>query len=310
MYNADSYFKMGSSHKVCEDFALHGSFESSSGDPVYYGIVSDGCSSSMIENGIRLPVNVDTGARLWCLVAEQAIKETIYTFGSTDFLFSLKTTILRKMNILVCNLDIPLPALDCTLLIAIVYKNNFFYAVWGDGIVIGRYDKFVGVSVIEYESGAPYYLSYELDRKRSLQYFEQFGDYKQKVKSYAFKINEESSFEELTREENDLYPHASFFDNIKIRKEDCPKGYISVISDGAMSFRQKIEGQYERKVLSLEDLLPHLAYFKGVRGNFLGRSMNLLDRWMKKEHIDHYDDLSIATVAQLPPPKDNKNATK
>ena len=48
MITAHSHYQIGSSHKFCEDFALHG-FNEEGG----YAIVCDGCSSSGFLNGIR-----------------------------------------------------------------------------------------------------------------------------------------------------------------------------------------------------------------------------------------------------------------
>lgn len=306
MFNVGSHFEIGSSHKVCEDFAIHGSFETPSKEILYYGIVTDGCSSSMVQGGVRLPINTDTGARLLALIAKQAIREIIPTLKELDaYLYNaLKISILKKMDILLRQLELPIPAMDCTLLINLVYEGRSFFVVWGDGVFVshggGTGDTSV-IELIEFESGAPYYLSYHLDKERNELYFEKFGD-KKKIKRQLIFGSKEGMKEYITEVEYDaaVYVVSSFPSSFLAR--------FSIISDGASSFQQKSEGQNEKRILPPEEVVPQLVAFKGVRGDFLGRMMNITHRWMKKKTIDHYDDLAIATIAELPKPKGENDA--
>jgi hypothetical protein len=56
---ADSYFEIGSTHQVCQDYAL-----AYASDDFAYAIMSDGCTSSL---------NTDIGARLVSVIARDAI---------------------------------------------------------------------------------------------------------------------------------------------------------------------------------------------------------------------------------------------
>lgn len=308
MFNVDSHFEIGSSHKVCEDFAIHGSFETPGGEILYYGIVTDGCSSSMMQGGIRLPINVDTGARLLALIAKQAIREIIPTLREMDESLSeaLRISILRKMDILLRQLELPIAAMDCTLLINMIYKGRYFAVVFGDGVCVFKDENLIIIDVVEFDSGAPYYLSYSLDKDRNELYKEKFGDQQKRIKRII--IQKQEGIEEVGKSEIvEDFDKISTFMNWTSFKNGDPVA-LSIISDGALSFQQKGEGQYDKRILTSEEIIPKLVALKGTKMDFLGRVMNITHRWMKREKIDHYDDLAIATIAQNPPPKDRENA--
>jgi len=307
MFNVDSHFEIGSSHKVCEDFAIHGSFESPSGEILYYGIVADGCSSSMTQNGVRLPINVDTGARLLALIAKQAIKEIVPTLKEIDenLHHALRNSILQKMDILLRQLGLPIPAIDCTLLINLVYGDQCLWVVWGDGIIVNNGSKNTIIEIVEFESGAPYYLSYALDKKRNELYAQKFGGQKKIVRRII--IGEKDGIvvhENKYKYDEPFFAICSFSGGIE-------NGALkfSIISDGAQSFQQVIEGQYEKRILPPEEALQKLINPKSMKGNFIGRVMNGLHRWEKKEGIDHYDDLAIASIVEIPISKGEEDAS-
>ena len=58
--NTGSFFTIGSTHLVCEDYALHGKD---------YVILSDGCS-----NGGGPRIHTDWGSRILCKAAEEHIQ--------------------------------------------------------------------------------------------------------------------------------------------------------------------------------------------------------------------------------------------
>jgi len=67
--NADSYFEIGSTHLVCQDYALSGLYKD-----MCYGIVSDGCSSAE---------NSEIGAQILCHGARySSLKDMI---NATEF---------------------------------------------------------------------------------------------------------------------------------------------------------------------------------------------------------------------------------
>jgi hypothetical protein len=96
----DSYFEIGNTHEVCQDYALSGKLN----DNLYYAIITDGCSQSHKECG-----EVDLGARVVAYAARDALfqyfnKETelIDNRGNGSHFASMRGTIyqdvLRKIR--------------------------------------------------------------------------------------------------------------------------------------------------------------------------------------------------------------------
>ena len=273
---------------------------------MHYGIVSDGCSSSMNEGGIRNPINVDIGARLLCLAAKQAIREALPTLKTLDagLYTSLQSSILNKMDIQLRQMGLPIPAIDCTLLINIVYEGHGFTAIFGDGVFFRECDDYAEIFIIEYESGAPYYLSYKLDKERDLLYKDKFGEGKKIIKRIVINKKErgaESEEQETSSEYNSCLYYTT---NIAV----FPNFRSSIISDGVLTYQTpESKGCSKLKVdIPVRTVVGKLTDIKGPNGNFLGRVMNLVHRWEDREEIDHYDDMSIASIIKLPK-KDETN---
>ena len=313
VFNSDSHFEIGSSHKVCEDFAIHGSMEDPNGDILHYGIVSDGCSSSMVQNGIRLPINVDTGARLLAIIAKQAIKESLMTLKVLDENLNnaLRHHILSKMDIIARQIGLPIQAMDCTLLISIVYKNRYFSTVWGDGVVVYDTNIFIFIKIIEFESRAPFYLSYSLDDERKDLYKEKFGKQNKIVTTlkldHGFTLTGKPEIETIPYYESVMQCEEEVMQCHEFPGNNCLIKSLSVISDGVQTYQKKREGKHEKYKIPVEQIIPKFVEINGTKGNFLRRIMNLVKQWEKKKEIDHYDDFSIATIVRIQTPKDQVN---
>ena len=295
-FNTDSHYEIGCSHKVCEDFAIHGSFEAPNGSILHYGIVSDGCSSSMNEGGVRNPINVDIGARLLCLVAKQVIRESLPTLKVLDvgLYTSLRCSIMSKIDIQLRQLNLPIPVVDCTLLVNVVYENKGFTAIFGDGVFVRECDSYIEIFIIGYESGAPYYMAYHLDGERDLRYKKKFGDGKKTIKRIIFNKNE-GTFEE---QNSSMEYNSCLFYITDI--DVFPNLRSSIISDGVLTYQMKNSKGCEKLDIPPRVIIPKLTNVNGVNGNFLGRIMNLVHRWERNEEVAHYDDMSISSIIQLP----------
>jgi len=151
MYNTDSFFTIGSTHKVCEDYSSNGVING-----VYYAIVSDGCSSSK---------NTDIGARLLTLCATQVIRENGICFNVGNF----EELLLGKLRSSMLLLNLPSTVFDATLIVAMATESMGVVYSWGDGVI-----SIDGIHHdIQYSSNAPYYLSYKLDPNRDAAYEKQ-----------------------------------------------------------------------------------------------------------------------------------------
>ena len=150
-YHTDDYFRMGSSHHVCQDYSR--AFPNSV-------FVSDGCSSSR---------DTDFGSRIAVLCAAELLGD--------DDLLTTPQLIHRMKESLPSQLKPE--ALDATLLAAYIHPNGFVQVkVFGDGVVvIRRRDGSVLVIDIN-QKGAPAYPSYWGDEDRMKTYKDSgYGDY-------------------------------------------------------------------------------------------------------------------------------------
>ena len=152
----DSFFTIGKSHKVCEDYAI---FTPETFPIPLFGI-SDGCSSS---------VDTDIGSRI-------LLKSLISTYPNDTKLYVEECSVFwEKATKAVSILGLPLGCLDATLNFGYVTTLNKVEGVEvvtiGDGFVVAQ--KHTGEFVIidiEFSQNAPYYLSYEFDSDRKDQF--------------------------------------------------------------------------------------------------------------------------------------------
>lgn len=299
----DSHYTIGDSHKYCEDFALHGNEELFDGE-LAYAIVCDGCSSSMTRGGIRLAENVDIGARLMALAARQ----TLFHFAGEwldqyDEVFYVKNfevnqkrfsdIVLAKINSFKNACSLHPSVFDTTLLVAfyIKRKEKSFGGVFvfGDGAVLVENNKLLTFYNINFPTGAPYYLSYQLDYERNKLYNQQFGG----IKFFdSFSLNKET---ELTVEPTGVDKY-DFSSQIFIPL-DTDSLKVTLFSDGVCSFScNKEENSLERINCDPFEIARELSNYKINNGEFVKKSLNLWTRKAKKSNHSHYDDLAIASM--------------
>jgi hypothetical protein len=265
---ADAYFAIGRTHKVCQDYALAGTF----GTDKRFALVCDGCSSSP---------DTDFGARLLA----RAAAHNLATFGDQ---FDPKLAIWlaegHRQGI-----GLQSHALDATLLTVFELDNGLARVfVVGDGVVAarrrdtGKYDYWA----IRYPSGAPGYLTYLLDPGRQDIYLEQTGG-KRTVEvvwgSGAPGVKAEESWE----------THGPVW---TLDRDPAIYDIIAVMSDGAESFQRPVGTRLES--IPLPEMLDQVMAVQGLTGEFLTRRVNrFLTKFCVKEGWQHYDDFGIAALA-------------
>src|SRR5829696_1533345 len=152
--NADSAFQMGSTHAVCQDYAVAGACAATAdgaGVPCRpYVILSDGCSSSP---------DTDTGARLLVKAAERLLRES--GGPPADGLAGLHAEAARLALSWAELLGLRPQAVDATLLTAHLDGGELVVGCSGDGVVClqtagGALDAYV----VSYPAGYPVYPSY------------------------------------------------------------------------------------------------------------------------------------------------------
>lgn len=295
--NTDSHFEIGNTHHICQDYAFSGSYGKEG--QYSYAIVSDGCSAS----GKYQPV--DFGARLIAhSYAHQLrinngemfrIDDSLSRLDDLDKIIQIKymLNIMAKMSLGNCGYEVyglDQCVLDCTLLTLVSDGVKLFYSIFGDGTVVIRTEKRLHVIDIEFESGAPFYLSYLLDRDRMSRYVQEFGDQKSFNRT-TYNLEEDGCIQD------------NFFGTVGAGETEgqlfipCPYGdgkmvFAAVLSDGYKTyFNESL-----REMVGEDKALENLTLFKNFNGEFVKRRMISDRKKCRRESIVHQDDVSVAAI--------------
>lgn len=272
MINVDTFLEIGKTHDICQDYVISGI------DPFPYVIVSDGCSSSK---------DTDVGARILALSARNFIthpKDYFINYFNNetcngDFLDDMYS----KMGLCVINnaftianiMSLGIECLDATLIISFIIDNKVYTFLYGDGNVLIKNGSNIRYINVNFPSSAPFYLSYHLNPKRMIQYFDSFDDVK--TVSDMDLVGEKNLFLEEWKCES---PIAYKFD---ISESST---YL-VGSDGLNSFITN------GIVKDTRELIQPMLEFKNFNGKFIKKRFKRFILNMGKEGITHFDDISV-----------------
>lgn len=251
--NAGSFFTIGSTHVVCEDYALHGVTE----DP--YVILSDGCSNG----GVR--IDTDFGSRLLCKSAENHLSMLPYnSFGFKERVIS--TTVTQVQTYF--NMD--LACLTATLLLARKYDDFIYTMLIGDGYIGGkRRDGRWMLYEIEYEKGAPYYLKYSWNPKDKEAYFNRFGSIGT-LRTFSWRESGDIETSSMEFDLKDDHPEHFEFD-FKIDEYE----FVFIASDGLSRFYHQATTPDKSMIpIPITTVVPILYGFKGYQTSFVERQMH------------------------------------
>lgn len=264
--NTGSAFYIGKTHKVCEDYTCHGLA------PEPYILVSDGCSSSP---------KTDFGSRILVQVSSDLFEKN-KDFDIEEVL--LEAEELRRL------FNISQESLDATLLGAYVKGDEYHLLMCGDGVLVKtKHDGTMEVVLIEYPSGAPFYLSYNLNQTRKTGYIKHFTLEK---KISTWQIQPDGAIENLLERE--------YRDDNHYQETGSCKDYksISLMSDGVVSFYELLNtgtSKSENPIL-VHEVLKKLLDFKGFQGEFVERRVQKFRKECEKMNWYHADDISLATI--------------
>ena len=240
---------MGKTHKVCQDYAY---------SDASCLIISDGCSCSQ---------NSDIGARILALCAKivlQDYKERDYKqFGYT---------VITKARTIIDAMKLNKECLDATLIIAFPEEDYIRVFIYGDGFVINNLfslSENLELKRIIYTSGAPYYLSYWIDKERLKGYHREFNGplfIKDGISVVETNYDSETSFTYFT-----------------------PR--ITIASDGLASFFSPSMGVK----IAEPDVAISMTSFKTLKGEFLKRRVLKAVQNYAKRNIYHMDDIALAS---------------
>jgi Protein phosphatase 2C len=274
---ADSYFEIGSTHLVCQDYAVAGVFED-----MAYAIVADGCSSADFS---------EIGASMLCHIAKyqvQILKKTgVLEQCSPETLSKLLAgSIAQKANEIKNLYLISSGALQSTLLITLVYKDCVWVFAYGDGVIISKYKKHDGsttllIEELDYPTNAPCYLCLNKEAYRK-----EYPDSELVYTQHEF-FNNESRVKDEKRISSD----SLFYYVTNIHDMNRYLISISICSDGIKTFYDD-----SKKEINLGVIAQEFTNYASNNGVFVQRCMNFLKRKNFKNNIVHHDDISCATI--------------
>lgn len=275
----DSHFEIGASHDICQDYALTGTLPYYDGTvrEISYGIICDGCSSSK---------HVDLGARYLAMSTIDSLK----WFLNKSVIFPSYSELEHKILEEISNAPSILTdnnGLDSTLILFINQDNLSRVYFYGDGSLILNQKDTITIIKLEYTSNAPFYLSYLTKLDRALLYTNQFGgddcSYIVKTSVYDKSTLALTSTYEFIKNATSRY-------SVDVRL--LPDESLSIFSDGIDTF-------FGNTVLDeSEQLDTKLKYVKYPQSNgeYVLRNMKFNKKVLSKQGINHYDDLSVASL--------------
>lgn len=256
MLKQDTYFRMGQAHKVCEDYALHGT------QPFPWLIVCDGCSAS---------VDTDVGTRLLAWSTARHLQRcksppNYHAFGKA---------VIEMAHQHANQLGLNPSSLDATLLLAMQQDDCCRVLQYGDGhILLKDADGEVSLMSTEFKGNAPYYLSYWLTPENQQAYADSFPD------PYILELHNGVSGET----ENLPYDEPLLFE---FELADFP--LIGIASDGLSAFIH-VEQQ---KLVPAQQIAEVLMDFKNDHEDFVQRRINKSLIRLAQQGIVPLDDLSM-----------------
>lgn len=280
--NCDCAFCIGTTHDVCQDYALTGKNTVS---------ITDGCSSSVLS---------DFGSRVLSVTAMNKMIEltSLHDFDEKELI------LLARPSIKVLNL--PVECLDATLLCAAKKDDGVEAICYGDGVIaIKMEDGYIVVICVEYIDSYPFYINYLFDKTGRFLNWKNNHNNRDITLSV---INPDGEVKILSQDCN-KNPRVGY-DNgeigllrigeyrVMIDLFSPEIETIAIISDGIQSFYHTlITGYYSHnEKISYHDVLKELLNFKNYTGKFVQRRMNKFIKTCRKKEWSHSDDISIAAI--------------
>jgi len=284
--NCDCSFYIGTTHDICQDYALSGDRSVT---------VTDGCSGSILS---------DFGAKVLSITAMNKISEikTLHDFNENEVI--LLTRPAAKI------LNLPIECLDSTLLCAVKNEETAEAICYGDGVIaIKLTDGNTFVINIEYTDNYPFYINYlYAPSDRYLNWSNNHNN--RKVSFSIIKKNGEVDIisddcvRDCIRDPRLKYgkievgmlrilPWSVMVETFLPEAES-----IIIMSDGVQSFYRTIftETSKHNEKISYHDILKELLNFKNYVGRFVQRRMNKFLKTCIKNEWHHSDDISIAAI--------------
>lgn len=283
MQQVDSFFTKGVSHKVCEDYTMHGNID---GNP--YAILCDGCSGSK---------DTDFGARLLARSARESYrtlqhkKYFSHITEHKDRIGMMEDEIKRTLSSMITATHSELSVADATLLMAFTVADNMYVFARGDGSYAYRNRATGELTMVEIEfpTGAPFYFTYDLHPINQRLYHQQ-ANVDKVIRTCKYDINGNFIGKEIiTLPYNEI-----MYEVLDASKID----FVSLMSDGvsAIQYSGKYMGEKVAGATDVFNIIKQVVAYKNHNGEFVQRRMNRVMRNIEKHGLENFDDVSVATI--------------
>jgi len=273
--NADCAFTIGSTHSICQDYAVAvPGFTSNGIEAGPYVVISDGCSSSP---------DTDVGARLLTRATRQIFSVDVEV---AELHKESAQLALRWAELL----GLPTQSVDATLLTANLNRDDLIIGCSGDGVVVletreGRVD----VHAISSPSGYPFYPCYAHQPERLDELIARGRAYK-----------ELKHFRRVSAGEPLTLVNESTSDSLTevFRFKVSDHKYAALVSDGIYSFfsaKPSIDGK-RVEAIPMVEALNELWSFKNSHGAFVSRRVNKFKKDCRAKEWRHADDLAFGAL--------------
>lgn len=267
--NSDSAFYIGKTHQVCQDYSSHGI--SKTGMP--FAIISDGCSSSP---------DTDFGSRF-------LVKSCVNLFTNISGYYK-SDHVLVEAEERSHDMGLPANAIDATLLtVQKLDAEVYSISCAGDGVIAKiKKDGQIDITQIEYTSGAPFYLSYQLSPERTELFKEKFG-LKRVIKNYSIIDGKVVNLQTEEDEDGSIY-----FSEEKIRDYSV----LAIMSDGILSFMEMVKTDTSKVSTPIlpEKVIKEVLAFKNYNGVFVQRRLQRFRKYCEERNWFSTDDVSLGAI--------------
>lgn len=281
---SDFFFRMGSTHAVCQDYAVAGQ----SGN-VTYAMLADGCSGKHIPGEPGSPYT-DFGARFLVRCAQRYLGEMVA--GRFP-----ETAIVHDAQAITHQAHLPSVSLDATLLAVVAQPGGSALTFQtGDGVIAIRHrDGTRTYQSVEFGNNMPYYLSYLLHPTRRQSFFKpppEAGVSPEEAGKAFMTTGAKQPGGPWERTQWTFHINPTEPLTFTGRHEPHPTELVMLLSDGASSFQLK-----DGTPVPLEDVLDQLFEIKGFAGQFLTRRCTrFLQTFCAERGWQHSDDFSVAGI--------------
>jgi hypothetical protein len=278
---SDACFRIGSTHKVCQDYAIAGARPDRAGQVMRpFAILSDGCSGEHDPDEPGSPFT-DYGSRFLVRAATLAFDQP-NGFEDLDG-YDVARTAWKMAR----QAGLGSRSIDATLIRAVKLDDEIIVHQAGDGIVAAR-ERATGRLVYysaSFGSNMPYYMSYCLDPTGELlRYF-----------AMAKTADFITGVQENPPAWSERITHSCQIAAANMVREfhfDERFDLVLIMSDGAESFQQA-----NGTPVPVEDVLDQFFQIKSFVGEFITRRCNrFLGKFCAEKGWTHADDLSVAGI--------------